>query len=161
MTNDEIRQKAIEFVENMEYECERLLCGKNCPRLKDCTKNIAPIQYNPVKIFAYEQGFADGVVEGRNEVITELLETPKYDELSQKIALDILERGVEKGKKITRADLAERDKRVRNKTMDPFEREMANINRVEWTEQNLAIFAMNISEIIEQMKGEDNHNENS
>lgn len=56
--------------------------------------------------------------EGRNEVETELLETSKHDELSQKIAWNILERGIERGKKMALADLAEHDKEVRNKTIE-------------------------------------------
>lgn len=50
--------------------------------------------------------------------------------------------------------LAEHDKEIRNKTLAPFEREIAQLNRVEWTEQSLACFVFRIQEIIEEMKGE-------
>lgn len=44
------------------------------------------------------QRYAD-YQKGRADVITELLETQKHDELSQKIAIDVLNRGIAKGKK--------------------------------------------------------------
>lgn len=50
--------------------------------------------------------------------------------------------------------ITEHDKAIRNKTIAPFEREIENLNRAEWTEQNLACFVFRIQEIIEQMKGE-------
>lgn len=41
----------------------------------------------------------------------------------------------------------------RKKAIAPFEREMATLNRVEWSPGNLACFVFRIQEIIEQMKG--------
>lgn len=49
--------------------------------------------------------FEFGIEIGRHEVITELLETSKHDELSQKIAWDILERGIERGKEMVLKDV--------------------------------------------------------
>lgn len=51
--------------------------------------------------------FEFGIDIGRHEVETELLETSKHDELSQKIAWDILERGVERGRQMALSEFAE------------------------------------------------------
>lgn len=47
-----------------------------------------------LKQWEYEKGYE----KGRADTIKVLLETQKYDELSQKIAIDILERGIAKGR---------------------------------------------------------------
>lgn len=56
--------------------------------------------------------------------------------------------------KYAECPLEKHDTDIRNKTIAPFEREIENLNRAEWTEQNLACFVFRIQEIIEQMKGD-------
>ena len=56
-----------------------------------------------LKQWEYDRGYE----KGRADAITELLETQKYDELSQKIAIDILERGIAKGKSDGAREFAE------------------------------------------------------
>lgn len=85
MTNEEIRQKAIEFVENMEDECD-----SSCPRLKDC-KKLATFPYNPVKIFAYEDGFKDGIEEGKKQERERLIKILNKHWLSGTVAHRIID----------------------------------------------------------------------
>lgn len=77
-----------------------------------------------VKVFGNESAetfnkISKGYSMGRADTITELLETQKYDELSQKIAIDILERGITKGKVDGAREFA-------NKLIDKFKENYEN-----------------------------------
>lgn len=142
MNAEEIRKKAIECSGAFQKMCDSVAFNDDtmsCP----CEFDYLGESASCSAVYSYEHGFADGVEEGRNEVITELLETSKHDELSQKIAWDILERGIESGKQ---------------RTIAPFEREVENIYRETWSEHNLARFVFRIREIIELTKEDKGEN---
>lgn len=103
------------------------------------------------EIIKYENSFRN---EGRNEVITELLETSKYGELSQKIALDILNRGIERGKMLA-------GKEIRNKTIEEMVQiitklyeDLNCILECEHVDDGVTCTQCILERVIMQMKGE-------
>ena len=77
--------------------------------------------------------FEFGVEIGRNEVITELLETSNYDELSQKIAWDILERGIERGKALALKEV--KDKTI-EEVLQTIRKGMSELLKSPWATEN-------------------------
>ena len=121
MNAEEIRKKAIEC-----FYTFSAMCHSKESETDEEFNTICHCEYNEVAnvascsaVYGYEHGFADGIEIGRNEVITELIATSKRDELSPRIALDILNRGIEKGKTLALNE-------IRNKTIEEMAQTIRN-----------------------------------
>lgn len=107
-------------------------------------------------VFTYDESIEQEIIEyenslreeGRNEVITELIETSKHDKLSRKIEWYILYRGIEIGKMLALKDV--------EKLLDKIAPDkVAEIKCNDGEIRNRPLIDVaRVYEILEQMKGE-------
>lgn len=87
MTKEEIRAKAIECAKDVEIKCIQTKCSE-CSMYEECVY-LTGIRCSTYSVWSYEQGFADGVKEFAEWLITRIHRNSLQRVLSETKNFDI------------------------------------------------------------------------